>query len=55
MAASQTMTLHKVKETKNTVRFDGDTSAIAIPAVYIQKEFLPNPYPERIKLTLEFE
>ncbi len=51
-----TMTLQKVKETKRTVRYDhqGDKGVVAVPAIYIQKDHMPNPFPDQVKITVEF-
>jgi|TARA_B110000971_G_C19892338_1_gene445953 hypothetical protein len=44
----------KEKETKNTIRYqetvDGDD--IVIGPLYIQKSFLPENYPEKVKVKL---
>ncbi len=55
MTPSNTMVLHKAKETKGTVRYDynGD-DAVAVPSVYIKKTHVPSPHPDTVKVTVQF-
>lgn len=48
----QTMILRKVKETKNTVRYDSDEDVL-VPAIYLQKSHLLTPYSEKIRVTVK--
>jgi hypothetical protein len=47
----------KEKETKNTIRYqevkgEGGEGQIVIGPLYIQKSFLPDKIPEKIKITI---
>ena len=46
----------KEKETKNTIRYqeikEGEKEDIVIGPLYIQKSFLPDKIPEKIKITI---
>ena len=44
----------KEKETKNTIRYQevGEKGDIVIGPLYIQKSFLPDKIPEKIKITI---
>ena len=46
----------KEKETKNTIRYqevkEGEKGDIVIGPLYIQKSFLPDKIPEKIKITI---
>ena len=44
----------KEKETKNTIRYQevGEKEDIVIGPLYIQKSFLPDKIPEKIKITI---
>ncbi len=51
------MTLTLAKITKGTVRYDydGPRHEVAVPAVYVQKEFLPaDNYPPQIDVTITY-
>jgi len=49
----------KEKETKGTVRYkeldvaEGDRACIG--TIYLIKDVLPKPFPEKVKVTVEFE
>ncbi len=53
----ETITFTKEKETKNTVRYQEETEGKPpiVNTLYIQKWFLGNPPPEKIKVTIEIE
>ena len=55
MDTEKTIKFIKEKETKNTIRYREVTcdGKIVIGPVYIQKSFLPEKYPENIKITIE--
>ena len=48
-------TFKQEKETKNTVRYseESEDRRPVVGTVYIDKYELPNPYPERIRVTIE--
>ena len=50
-----TVILTRVRNTKNTVRydFDGPRHSVPIPIVYVQKEFLDVPYPDTIEMMVD--
>jgi len=48
----KTTRLVKVKETKNTVRYDHPVGDVLVPAIYLQKSHLDQPYPEQIDVRI---
>ena len=48
-------TFKQEKETKNTVRYseESEDRRPVVGTVYIDKYELPNPYPERLRVTIE--
>ena len=55
----KTLEFIKEKETKNTIRYqevkegeEGEEGQIVIGPLYIQKSFLPDKIPEKIKITI---
>ena len=46
------VTLHHERDTKNMRVYKSPTDMGAIPAVYISKEALPAPFPEKIHVTV---
>jgi len=52
-----TIILRRDKITKNTVRYSIDESVEAEPisTVYVDKWFLPKPYPDEIEITLKIK
>lgn len=51
----KTIKLTLAKETKNTVKYDDDgLGPNAVTTVYVMKHALPRPFPQEIKLTLEW-
>ncbi len=50
-----TATFKQEKETKNTVRYaeEAEGRRPVVGTVYVDKQELPQPYPKRIRLTIE--
>ena len=47
-------TFKKEKETKNTVRYAEEAEGRPVVGmVYVDKQELPQPYPERVRVTIE--
>jgi len=56
MSKSNTITFRRLRETKNTIRFEEESDVPKIGALYIQKWALKDmfpEYPDRIEITIK--
>ncbi len=49
----KTITMTFEKETKNAVRYKEDGNQNVMGTAYVQKHALPEPFPQKIKITIE--